>query len=603
MHRHLDYKRVFGPSFVLGLVVLLAIAATATGVWLAYWLAATLLLLELYRAKIFLDRNWLSGSVLGLCVWLVLHSLLIAPVFKPAAIFAAWFLGVSFLIATRSRASDRVNLGKVVAGIVVGLAIWGSMQHWLGIGVVHPEGGRAHAWLESPNTLASVINVALLPMMYAYLRCARPGVLLLVAVLLLGLIATQSRGGWLAWVVGLFVMAFLMWRSHITVRPVAIWSLVMVLFLGVTTMLLPVQRLTGATIPQSSVERIAAAVVHGDTARRTDLYEIARRQIMDEPWIGQGYLSFRGSYRRSGQVLFGPEGTHYVHNDYLQIWLETGVLGLVALLGIGVAGVLQLWRTTSRAEAAGAASACWLGGALASVAAHAITDFPLYTPVMLVLVGLGLGGLQSSPTSDDSVEIPHTFNQGALRLHVVLGALFSAWLFLPAAASTSAAIAYKALSRGEVERALDWYTVARVSALYNAYYYWTLGVVWSNAAVANQSREAAIRADQLFAQGAMVDPNDELNPAQRLKLHRDHAGLLPEALSGANLVVLAAVARDVWPQSVDRHVEYVRTLAHVGQPDAARIAYRELTRSFPGSASVEQLAIDLGSEIVGEPGS
>lgn len=61
----LDHKRAFGPSFVLGLVVVLAGGATATGNWWLYWSAASLLLLELYRVKPGVIRAGLCAAVLG----------------------------------------------------------------------------------------------------------------------------------------------------------------------------------------------------------------------------------------------------------------------------------------------------------------------------------------------------------------------------------------------------------------------------------------------------------------------------------------------------------------------------------------------------------
>ena len=88
--------------------------------------------------------------------------MIVAPIFKPEAVFAGWLLGASFLVASRLTAGEIALVGKSVVGIVTVLALWGCFQHWLNIGVVHAEGGRAHAWFDSPNTLATLISIALI---------------------------------------------------------------------------------------------------------------------------------------------------------------------------------------------------------------------------------------------------------------------------------------------------------------------------------------------------------------------------------------------------------------------------------------------------------
>ena len=127
-----------------------------------------------------------------------------------------------------------------------------------------------------------------------------------------------------------------------------------------------------------------------------------------------------------------------------------------------------------------------------------------------------------------TLDLPISLTVGPVRIHVIVAAGLSIWLLLPAAAHTTAGLGLKALSRGDVNRALDLYTWAKTAAPYNPYYYWTLGVIWKDQAIALKDQSAAVRADGLFAEGFAIDPNFELNPKQRLKLHRDHPGLLPE---------------------------------------------------------------------------
>ena len=413
MYPYQDDKRAFGSSFALALVVILGMAATATSLWIAYWLALVLLILEVYRSQALIPRTGLFVWVGGFCVWLLVHSLLIAPVFKPEAIYIAVFLLFTFLLASRLPELELMALGKRGVLVVAVLALWGLVQHWFGILEMHLEGGRAHAWFDSPNTFASVINIALLPVIVAYLAKGDRRLLALTAVLFLGLLATQSRGGLLAFVVGLAGAGLLYRRSQIRTHPGAGKVLVLVLALSVDLEYLPFDLLPidleflpfnstawSGHVAEPSRDRVAASLAGGDSAR-ADLYQLAITQILDKPWLGQGYLSFKPLYRRSGLDLFAREGTDFVHNDYLQIRLEIGIIGFVALLAIVLHGGLIIWRNATRLTSHGRITNCMLGGVLVSIAAHAVVDFPLYAPMIVILFGLGLGWVNRMSGSPD----------------------------------------------------------------------------------------------------------------------------------------------------------------------------------------------------------
>ena len=268
------------------LVFVFAIAASATAEWYCYWVGAVLLLLELYRAPVSVALSALSLAVLGFCLWLIVHTLVISPVFKPEAVFAAWLLGASFLIATRLTSKEGVALGKLVVGIVAILALWGCLQHWFNIVVAHPEGGRAHAWFDSPNTLATLISIVLVPLVVHVLRSGSRIALIVAAVLVLGLLGTQSRGGWLACFVGLMVCAVLVRRAGLSIKPGAVGALGGLVVLGSIVSMLPQYLGKADHVSRSTTERLTSGLVEGDTAGRTALYETAWEQITLDPWIG-----------------------------------------------------------------------------------------------------------------------------------------------------------------------------------------------------------------------------------------------------------------------------------------------------------------------------
>ena len=103
-----------------------------------------------------------------------------------------------------------------------------------------------------------------------------------------------------------------------------------------------------------------------------------------------------GSYSIAAQ-RFQPETVagfvEHVHNDYVELIFETGVLGIAALTCFAAAAVaagLRLWKTRSAdQQPLSPAIACWLGAA--AFAIHAWFDFPAHIPGLTIVVSLLFG--------------------------------------------------------------------------------------------------------------------------------------------------------------------------------------------------------------------
>ena len=86
----------------------------------------------------------------------------------------------------------------------------------------------------------------------------------------------------------------------------------------------------------------------------------------------------------------------FVHNDYLQIWLEAGLPGLLAFLSVIGVFYLSLWKKRSDINLNSLRNPEGLpaiGAAMTSIFAHAAVDFPLYIPALQFLSGAYLGAL------------------------------------------------------------------------------------------------------------------------------------------------------------------------------------------------------------------
>jgi tetratricopeptide (TPR) repeat protein len=152
--------------------------------------------------------------------------------------------------------------------------------------------------------------------------------------------------------------------------------------------------------------------------------------IQDAPWwgVGAGLFSLLyPPYRAPGENSAG----FFVHNDYLQLWLEAGLPGLVLLLvalaAVGVA-MLRAWRTPSvplpaRFELSG------LGAAILATAAHSLVDFNLHVLTILIVLGVFLGRFQALSMASRETPVwrpvlPGLLTRRGYRLIVVLASLF-----------------------------------------------------------------------------------------------------------------------------------------------------------------------------------
>jgi hypothetical protein len=88
-------------------------------------------------------------------------------------------------------------------------------------------------------------------------------------------------------------------------------------------------------------------------------------------------------------------GGYYVHNDYLQLWIEAGLVGLALLLAVYVT-LAWLFVRALRHPALSARERIEASGLIAgllAVAAHSFFDFNLYILPILIVAGLALGRL------------------------------------------------------------------------------------------------------------------------------------------------------------------------------------------------------------------
>jgi len=246
-----------------------------------------------------------------------------------------WYVVVLLFVVvmttvTTTRALQLI-LAAFVAGGVISVAIGvfdGSLVSSLD-GADRFAGGAGDANVLAAGILpATVLAAALL----TDTRSSALRGLLLGAIVLLvaGWVATESRGGAVAAVVAI-AAAFVLFKERR--REVA----------AIAALALGVAALTFVTSP-GTWERVTSPK---DDNGRADLRTVAWRMGEDEPLTGVGLNNFTvhspeyvrepGELTYVGLIVDDP---HVVHNTYLQLFAENGVVGLALFLGV-VGGCLR----------------------------------------------------------------------------------------------------------------------------------------------------------------------------------------------------------------------------------------------------------------------
>ena len=348
------------------------------------------------------------------------------------------------LVCCRLRIEDRELLlaGVIGIGLLVALIGWLGVAGRAGSWAFQAQGlWRASSTLTYPNATAAVL--APISLVVLGRLVGTPGsvpLVLAAAGLLAGLAATMSRAGALALVVGLVVLAGLRGlgvTARAAVGPVA-GALVTMLGLlpsmpaaspprpalavaglgcGLALAVLvarlrrPALALAGGVLVAGVAgvvasgggvgagQTVAAARVNLASPDRTGALHAALQLVAQHPLTGTGPgnadLRWRG--HDHGTQLYA-----YVHNEYLQVTAELGLVGLVLLAVLLVAIARLLWRT----RATGQASTTWAGviAAAAAFALHSGFDFVWHLPAIvltvIMLVGAVLPALDNAPAPD-----------------------------------------------------------------------------------------------------------------------------------------------------------------------------------------------------------
>ena len=360
-----DYLPIF-PSLYVTRFVIFLLMLVAIGIWLvlglpglrtfarerwrALW-AITLIGLGIWGfastswafvRNLYPDVGETAAVQLGVMILFVVVVGCASP--PPRAIVAALVIGlIGSSLITFGQAAKQAALGLIALGELP-YSDWESGMSFVRAGNL--EYLRPYGLMPHPNMLAGVLVIGLLATgawILSERRWQRYVGAVLFAVGLYALLLTFSRAGWGALVVGVLA-ALLLARKHLR-RPEVRKALVLAVGLSLAA---------GIVFFANYRPLLAARVGEGQesielrsVSDRIVFTEFALKSIAERPIMGVGIGNFpwRTSYFLV-DTFYDMRGDN-VHNIYLSVWAELGIVGLVlylAAMGFGVVGAVKAAR-------------------------------------------------------------------------------------------------------------------------------------------------------------------------------------------------------------------------------------------------------------------
>lgn len=151
--------------------------------------------------------------------------------------------------------------------------------------------------------------------------------------------------------------------------------------------------LTWHSLASESVHRLAE--LYTVVPDRWPVWEGAVRLLGQAPWFGIGLGLFAFRYAPERDPADASAGL-FAHNDYLQIWIESGLPGAVLFAGAMLVAAALAVRLLRRAEIPVAVrlEAVGLIGGLATTMVHGFIEYDFYVLPVALLFGLLLARLQ-----------------------------------------------------------------------------------------------------------------------------------------------------------------------------------------------------------------
>lgn len=214
---------------------------------------------------------------------------------------------------------------------------------------------------------------------------------LLSAAIGLGLIMTSSRGAWLTLVlVSSGFILFLLARKNLILFHLSNRLLVpLLLDFALVGFLILLRFWDSGRL----LEYVGAISTGSSSISRLEVYRSSLHLIQDYTFTGSGLGVFPMVFSTYALMIDVPYLTHS-HDMFLQVWIEQGLLGIVAFLWLTLAFYFWVWRRRDQMN--------WIAVAglfsMTALLIHGFVDVLFYSsrflPLMFLPMGLAVAGLR-----------------------------------------------------------------------------------------------------------------------------------------------------------------------------------------------------------------
>ena len=231
---------------------------------------------------------------------------------------------------------------------------------------------------------------------------------ILLSVLYANIMICQSRGIWISIFVSSIIGFYFIYKIKLVkyFRKNRKWLIILILtFLIITVIYSTNNPLNKSAV--TVVQRAATTFDKSDTSINTRMliWKITFNMIKDNPWFGSGIGTFKLNYQnyQADYLQENPEDIKYwikageAHNEYLQIWAELGIIGLILFLTIIYFFYDLIIKFLNKVKKGNKENKIIVVGMLTGITCfliHCLFSFPLHVPALgsafFMMIGLTL---------------------------------------------------------------------------------------------------------------------------------------------------------------------------------------------------------------------
>ena len=216
------------------------------------------------------------------------------------------------------------------------------------------------------------------------------------ALLVAGLLASWSRGAWLAFVAAVFFMLLALprrLRHGLLLTGSALLLVALVWSFGLLPESLST-RLASSTADYFAFEDMRGVPVNDanfPVVERLAHWQAALNMATAHPWLGVGFGNYEVEYEQF-RLLNWPDALGHAHNFWLNILAETGIFGLAAYASLWLCVLAWSWRARCHPDPGARLVIVGLLGTWVSLSVHSLFD-NLFVNNLFLHVGTLLGVL------------------------------------------------------------------------------------------------------------------------------------------------------------------------------------------------------------------